>query len=408
MILRAAMAVLVGTAVAGAAAAGEWPQILGPHRSGVAAADERLADSWPAAGPPVAWRRPVGAGYAGVAVAGGRVFLFHREGDREVLEAVDARTGRSLWKADRPTSFAPQVGGGNGPLCVPLVRDGRVITFGPQGRLACRDAATGETRWERETHREFTAQEGYFGAGATPVVSAGNVVVNVGGRQEAGLVAFDLASGTTAWQRTSEAAGYSAAVVVPDGDVLAVTRLSCLLVDPRTGDVRWRFPFGQRGPTVNAASPVLLGGDRFLVTASYGIGCVCAAFDRTAATPVWQGERPLATQYCTPILVGGHLYGIDGRDDVPPADFVCIEAATGQEAWRERDFGYGTILAADGKLVVARTDGTLLLVRPDSARLDVVARARPLEGTVRALPALADGRLYLRDDATLICLSLAP
>jgi outer membrane protein assembly factor BamB len=135
---------------------------------------------------------------------------------------------------------------------------------------------------------------------------------------------------------------------------------------------------------------------------------VCAAFDGAAAKPLWEGAGPLATQYCTPILVDVHLYCIDGRDDLPPADFVCVEAATGREAWRERNFGYGTLLAADGKLVVAKTDGELLLVRPDAARLDVLARARPLAGTVRALPALSAGRLYLRDDATLTCLSLAP
>jgi outer membrane protein assembly factor BamB len=108
------------------------------------------------------------------------------------------------------------------------------------------------------------------------------------------------------------------------------------------------------------------------------------------------------------VLVGDHLYGVDGRDDLPPAEFVCVDAATGREAWRERLDAYGTLLVADGKLVVAKTDGELLLVRPDATRLEVLARCRPLAGTVRALPALAAGRLYLRDDATLTCLSVAP
>jgi outer membrane protein assembly factor BamB len=235
--------------------------------------------------------------------------------------------------------------------------------------------------------------------------------VNVGGRGEAGIVAFDFETGKTLWQRTAEAASYSAPVAVDVGGaphVLMVARLSCLLIDAATGDVRWTFPFGQRGPTVNAASPVVIGGDRFLVTSAYGVGCVCAAFDREAVKPVWQGEGPLATQYCTPLLVGDHLYGIDGRDDVPPADLVCVVAATGREAWRERDFGYGTLLAADGKILAAKTDGELLLVRATPAGVETLARCRPLPGTLRALPALARGRLYLRDDATLICLDLAP
>lgn len=394
-----------------AARGGDWPQILGPARNGVAAADERLAAAWPAAGPREVWRRPVGAGYAGLAVVGTRAILFHRAADREVVEALDAATGATLWQADWPTRFQPQVGGGAGPLCTPVVQAGTVITYGAQGVLAAHDLTTGRQRWVRETHREFSAPEGYFGAGSTPLVIGDRVIVNVGGRGDAGIVAFALDTGATVWQRTAEAASYSAPVAVDVAGVphaLLVTRLSCLLVDAATGEVRWRFPFGQRGPTVNAATPLVLGGDRLLVTSAYGIGCVCAAFDGAAATPLWQGAGPLASQYCTPVLVGDHLYGVDGRDDLPPAEFVCVDAATGREAWRERLDAYGTLLVADGKLVVAKTDGELLLVRPDATRLEVLARCRPLAGTVRALPALAAGRLYLRDDATLTCLSVAP
>jgi outer membrane protein assembly factor BamB len=394
-----------------AARGGDWPQILGPARNGVAAADARRAAAGPAAGPREVWRRPVGAGYAGLAVVGTRAILFHRAADREVVEALDAATGATLWQADWPTRFQPQVGGGAGPLCTPVVQAGTVITYGAQGVLAAHDLTTGRQRWVRETHREFSAPEGYFGAGSTPLVIGDRVIVNVGGRGDAGIVAFALDTGATVWQRTAEAASYSAPVAVDVAGVphaLLVTRLSCLLVDAATGEVRWRFPFGQRGPTVNAATPLVLGGDRLLVTSAYGIGCVCAAFDGAAATPLWQGAGPLASQYCTPVLVGDHLYGVDGRDDLPPAEFVCVDAATGREAWRERLDAYGTLLVADGKLVVAKTDGELLLVRPDATRLEVLARCRPLAGTVRALPALAAGRLYLRDDATLTCLSVAP
>lgn len=396
------------TAVSG----GEWPQILGPGRNGIAAADERLADSWPAAGPRVIWRRDVGAGYAGIAIAQGRGFLFHRIGDREVIEAFDPATGGTLWKADHATGFRPQVGGGDGPLCVPVVNEGSVLTFGAQGVLTCLDAATGRRLWVRETHREFAAQEGYFGAGSTPLVVGDRVIVNVGGaKQDAGVVAFAVASGETAWQATREPASYSAPVLATIGGephVLIVTRYACLLIDPASGAIRWQFPFGQRGPTVNAATPLVPAAGRLFVTAAYGIGCVSAEFDRDAARPRWQGAGPLATQYCTPIAAGGHLYGIDGRDDVPPADLVCIAEETGRELWREKDFGYGTLLMADGKLVAAKTDGELVLMRATPAGVDVLARARPLPGTVRALPALSAGRLYLRDDTTLTCLDLAP
>lgn len=399
------------TVLSAAARAGDWPQILGPQRNGIAAADESLPDAWPAGGPPVVWRREVGTGHAGVAVAAGRTVLFHRIDGEEVVESLDAATGRTLWRAAHPTTFAPQVGGGNGPLCVPLVHDGRVIVFGAQGVLRCLDAATGVERWRRDTHREFGAQEGYFGAGSTPVVAAGHVIVNVGGsRQGAGVVAFALDTGEVAWKATAEPASYSAPIVTKAGGeahVLMVTRFACLLVDPRAGAIRWQFPFGQRGPTVNAASPVAWGDGRLLVTAAYGIGSVGASFDAAGFTKLWEGVEPLATQYCTPVVIDGLAYCIDGRDDVPPAALKCLDAATGRVRWTEPGVGYGTLLAADGKLVVVQADGTLLLVRPRAERCEILGRARPLAGTVRALPALASGRLYVRDDAALACLGVA-
>lgn len=410
-------AVIVALLLAAAARAGDWPQILGPTRSGIAAADERLARSWPAGGPRRSWRREVGAGFAGLAVVGDRGFLFHRIGDREVLEAIDVATGEGIWSDGHATTFSPQVGGGDGPLCPPAVRDGKAIVFGAQGVLACVDAVTGRRLWQRDTHREFDAAEGYFGAGSTPLVIDDRVIVNVGGRRgDAGLVAFDLATGETAWSATREGAGYSAPVEVSvDGrpHVLAVTRLSCLLVAAADGAVRWSFPFGQRGPTVNAASPVLLGTGRFLVTSSYGIGSIAATFDADRATTVWQGTEAVASQYATPVVVGDHLYALDGRDDMPPADMVCVEPATGRVLWRDSGFGYGTLLVADGMIIAAKTDGEIVLVRPDPVRLDERARARPFAddargGPLRALPALSAGRLFLRNDRTLVALDVGP
>ena len=397
--------------------AGDWPQILGPARNGVAAADERLADTWPAAGPRHVWRRTVGAGVAGVAVAGGRVYLFHRVDDRETLESLDATTGRTLWSDSHPTSFSPQVGGSDGPLCTPLVHERCVVIFGAQGVLACVDAATGKRLWSRDTHRDFGAIEGYFGAGSTPLIVGRRVIVNVGGaKRNAGVVAFDVDTGETLWTATSEQASYAAPVRVRVGGqdhVIVVTRYQCLLIEPAAGNVRWTFPVGQRGPTVNAASPLVFEDSHLLVTAAYGIGSVYAAFDARAATPVWQGPESLASQYATPIDVNGRLYCIDGRDDMPPADFKCIDRQTGRVLWSEPGFGYGTVLLADGKLIVVKTDGELVLVRPNAAEFEVLARAQPFAddpagGAVRALPAIAGGHLYVRDDRTLSCLDVAP
>lgn len=408
--MKAVVPVMLVATMAAGVQAGEWPQILGPDRNGVAAADERLAEAWPADGPRVVWRRKVGSGYAGVAVADGRAILFHRVGGEEVVESLDTASGKTLWQAAHPTTFSPQVGGGDGPLCVPLIHDGRVIVFGAQGVLRCLDAETGAERWRHDTAREFGAQQGYFGAGSTPVVTAGNVIVNVGGsRQGAGVVAFAIDTGAVVWKATAEPASYSAPVVTKIGGepyVLMIARYACLLLEPKSGAIRWQFPFGQRGPTVNAATPVVLPDGHLLVTAAYGIGSVYAAFGADGFTKKWEGTDALATQYCTPIAHGDHVWCIDGRDDVPPADLVCVDRHTGRSSWREANFGYGTLLAADGKLLATKTDGELVLMTATPAGITILGRARPLAGTVRALPALASGKLYLRDDTSLACLDI--
>lgn len=389
--------------------AGDWPQVLGPHRNAIAAEDERLADAWPEEGPPVIWERPVGSGYAGVSVVGEIVILFHRERGEEVVEALSASTGETLWRDGHPTTFYPQVGGGDGPLCVPAVQAGKVITYGAQGILRCNELKTGKREWLRDTHRDFGAREGYFGAGSSPVVVGDRVIVNVGGsRQNAGVVAFSLTDGETLWKKTEEPASYSAPTsVLVEGrpHVLMLTRYKCLLIDAEEGAIRFQFPFGQRGPTVNAATP-LVSDETLLVTAAYGIGTVYATYSIYNVESVWESERLLASQYCTPIRIGSHLYAIDGRDDVPPADLKCIDLDAERVLWVEQNYGYGSLLFADGKLLSCGTNGELVLGRASPEGFVRLASHRISRGTVRALPALSEGRLFVRDEQLLKCLDV--
>ncbi|MCA9081207.1 MAG: PQQ-binding-like beta-propeller repeat protein [Planctomycetaceae bacterium] len=390
--------------------AGDWPQILGPNRNGITLDDERLAESWPSSGPPVLWSREVGAAVAGVAVSGPRAILFHRERDNEVIECLQAENGQTLWKQSYPTTFYAQVGGGTGPLCVPTITEDVVITYGAQGVLTCCRLQDGTPLWQRKTHQEFSAREGYFGAGSSPLVVGDLVVVNVGGtKDESGVIAFDLATGKTRWTRTEEPASYAAPVLVSFEDqphVLMVTRYKCLLLDGPTGAIRFEFPFGQRGPTVNAACPLVIDNKQLFLTASYGIGAVLADFGPQHFQYVWERDEVLSAQYCTPIHQQGILYGIHGREDVPPADLRAIELQTGKLLWDKQNFGYGTIIAANGKLLIQKTDGDCILGVATPTGFKQLAHHRLLNGEVRALPALSSGRLYVRNEQELRCVQV--
>lgn len=388
--------------------AGDWPQILGPHRNG-AADEESIRDAFPASGLPTEWERPVGRGFAGVAVSEKTVVLFHRLGDQEVVEALDAATGDVRWKSEHVTSYVPSFVEDDGPRCVPVIHRGRVYVCGAQGVLKCLDLKTGETHWIRRTHEDFGAREGYFGAGSSPIIVGDRLLVNVGGRRpNTSIVAFDLKSGDTLWSSVTDEASYSSPVAATvDGATHAifVTRLNAVSVDPANGRVRFQFRFGQRGPTVNGANPVVLG-DKLFLTASYGVGAVLAGLSEDGAKELWRRDDVMSSQYTTPIEHRGLLFGIDGRQDVPPANLRCFNPQTGKIHWTEEAFGYATLIKADGKLLIQKTDGELVLAELNSDRYIEKSRTRLLTGTIRALPALADGRYFVRNDRVLKCVDL--
>jgi outer membrane protein assembly factor BamB len=396
--------------IASPLSAGDWPQILGPQRNGVADG-EKLAAAWPSGGPKTLWQKSVGHGFAGVAVAGEKAVVFHRIGDQEVAECLDSQTGKPVWKASFPTRYVSSISDDNGPRCVPLIQQDHVYLFGAGGGLHCVSLAEGKKLWSHECASEFGAPDGYFGAGSTPIVENGKLLVNVGaGRNQAGIVAFDCSTGNVVWKATDELASYSSPVAATvDGvrHVIFITRLNLVSLDPENGQVRFQFPFGARGPTVNAANPVLINGHMFL-TASYGIGAVYARIGKSEVRTVWKSDDAMSSQYPTPIYHGGVLYGIDGRQDVGVARLRCIDPKDGSVRWTKENFGMAAPILADEKLLLMKTNGELVMAEPTPRAFKQLASAELFKGTVRALPALANGLLYVRDESTLKCVDLRP
>jgi outer membrane protein assembly factor BamB len=389
--------------------AGDWPQILGPERNGKAHG-ETLAESWPANGPKVLWRHDVGSGYSGVAVRGNACILFHRLADEATVERLDSLTGQPVWKRSFPTRYVSSIANDNGPRCTPLIEGDAVYLLGADGDAHAVALSDGEIRWSRDLYKDYGAPSGYFGAGSGPIVEGELLLENVGGKQGYGLVALDRTSGQTIWHQTDEQASYSSPVAATLGNqrqVIFVARMNVVSIDPRTGAERFRFPFGMRGPTVNAANPLIVGTNLF-VTASYGVGAKMAAISPDGAKVIWENDDSLSSQYTTPIEFHGNLYGIHGRQDVGVAEMRCIELATGAIRWSQTGFGTANLIGVDDKLLVQKTDGELLLVRADPDHFMSLATARifPEGSVVQALPALADGRLFVRDEKTLIAVQV--
>jgi len=401
---------LVSTAFALAtgvpAAAVDWPQYLGPARNGTYDGPP-LRESWPPSGPPVVWRRQVGEGFAGPVVVGNRVILFHRVGDREVVESLEARTGTSQWQYGYPTTYRDDFGFDEGPRAAPVVADGVVYTFGAQGQLHAVDLERGTRLWSEDTTARFGVAKGFFGAGGSPLVEGGRVLVNIGGAK-AGIVAFDARSGKVLWTATDDAASYSSGVAATIGGrrlAIFLTREGLVGLDPADGRVqfqqRWR---ARMAASVNAATPLVIG-DLIFVSAEYGPGAGVLRVEGTTLAPLWASDEVLSNHYATSVHHDGHLYGYHGRQEFGPS-LRAVELRTGTVTWSEDTFRAGSVTLAGDRLVILRESGELLLAPASPQRFAPIARAQVLQGVVRPYPAIADGFLFARNENTLVCLDL--
>ena len=387
-------------------AANDWPQYLGPSRNGVYAGPA-LADTWGANGPKVVWRKQVGQGFAGPAVVGNRVILFHRVGNEEVLESLDAATGNSMWRYAYPTRYRDDFGFDEGPRAVPVVADGVIYTFGAEGQLHAVDLAKGTRLWSEDTMKRFGVPKGFFGAAGSPLVEGGRVIANVGG-DKAGIVAFEAKTGKVLWTATDDDASYSSGVAATIGGRrlgVFLTRDSLVGLDPASGMVqfqrRWR---ARMAASVNAATPIIVG-DEIFVSAQYGPGAGVLRVNGSQLTDVWTSDDVLSNHYATSVFYNGYLYGFHGRQEFGPS-FRAVEFQTGTVKWSQEQFRAGSVLLAGDRLLITREGGELVLASASPQAFKPIARAQILQGVVRPYPALADGLLYVRNENTLVCLDL--
>ena len=392
-----------------AAGASDWPQFLGPKRNGVYGG-AAISASWPASGPTRLWRKPVGEGFSGAVVQAGRLVLFHRIESRERVECLEARTGRPLWQYDYPTDYRDDFGFDGGPRATPSIWEGKVYTFGAQGVLHCLELESGRKVWSVKTHRKFGGSKGFFGAACSPLVEDGRLFLNVGGREQAGLVAFDARTGRVLWTATDDEASYSSPAMATLGgrrQVLFLTRTGLVSVDPKSGEVLFRFRWRARSrASVNAATP-LAAGPLIFLSASYGTGAVQLRVKGAEPETVWTSDESLSNHYSTSVIRGNHLFGFHGRQEYGQS-LRCVALKTGRVLWSRDGFKAGTVSLAGDRLVVLKENGELLLVAASPQGFSLIAKARVLAPTVRAYPALADGRLFARNQKELVAVDLQP
>jgi outer membrane protein assembly factor BamB len=396
----------------GLTAAGDWPQWLGPQRDG---SSSEKVQAWKAP-PKVLWREPVGEGHSSPIVAGGRVILHTRLRDREDEEIVafDAKTGKEIWRQSYPRGKYSNIFG-NGPRATPALADGRLYTFGVTGILSCFDAASGKQLWQVDTLKEFQATNLLFGASSSPIVLEDKVLVSAGNKGGF-IAAFHCKDGSLAWKNQDDPASYSSPIRIGKGkteQVIFLTGKRLLGLQPADGSVFWEFPLVDK-LFESSTTPVRVGDLLLASSITYGsVGLKLAEKDgKPSASKVWKNDE-LTCYFSTPVAVSKeHVYMVTGSNPLGlehVSTLRCLEAGSGKVLWSRPKVGkYHASLLRTGndQLLMLDDAGNLVLLEPNAKEYSELARTK-ICGETWAHPALADGRLYVRDNKELICVQFA-
>lgn len=374
------------------ATAGDWPQILGIHRNGIAET-ETLAD-WNVS-PKIGWQIECGTGFAGVSVVANKLYLAHRIGAKEVLDCLAADTGEKIWRAQFPASYAGGYNPDDGPRCVPIVDRDQVIVHGAAHDVHAVDITNGKVLWTRALGEDYITEDGYFGAGSTPVVIGDSIVIALGGEEGAGVVALSRDNGKTQWALSDLEADYASPVAFDKSRVIVPMRMTTLVIDASAGKILHEIPFGKRGLNVIGATPVLAG-KNLLLTASYGIGAQLIDLSNGSPEVIWDKSDVLSSQYNSGVVRGEYIYGTHGREDMGRAAFRCVNLKSSEVQWTRESYGVAHVIRADNRLLLLNSEGQLEMIAADSDSFKSLGKFDLPNGTYRAVPALSNGRIFCR------------
>ncbi len=441
-ILFASLAILNSLGALCPARADDWPQWMGPKRDSVWR-ETGILEEFPEGGPKVLWRVKIAGGYAGPAVADGRVYVTDfvtdvdtkKESSPQARPAIDgkervlclnAQTGEEIWTKTYPCKYS--ISYPAGPRCTPTVHQGKVYTLGAEGNLFCLDAANGTVLWSKDFKTDFQAKTPVWGFCGHPLVDGQKVICLVGGK-EGVAYAFDKDSGKELWHALDAAEpGYSPPTMIEAGgtkQLLIWHPESINSLNPETGAVYWSVPLvPQFGMAIMA--PRQLGNELF----AGGIGGVSVllklAPDKPAATVVWRGSMKTGASpvNATPFLENGFMYAVD-----QPGALMGVRLDTGERVWqtfkpvsdkpdtRKVNSGTAFLVKNGDRFFLFSETGHLIIARLSPKGYDEISRCKLLEPTAPAFdpnrevvwshPAFANKCVFARNDKELVCTSLA-
>jgi outer membrane protein assembly factor BamB len=382
----------------------DWPQWRGPHRDAVSK-ETGLVDGWGREGPRILWRIAAGAGFSSVSVSHDRLYTLWDEDDTQFLVCLASGTGEELWRRALGPGFRHHYG--NGPRVTPLVDDGLVYAIGTGGRLLAADRDTGRVVWQRHLVSDFQARLPAYGYSSSPIVVEDKLILEAGGPDET-FLALDKKTGQVAWAALNDSPAYSSPIAIEVAGVEQVVFWSAHglhSLATETGGLLWRYSWETLCPAagnpLNTGTPIFIAPDRIFLSSASGAAVIrlTRVGDAFDVEDVWE-SREFRADVNTALLADGQIYGFDH------GTLKSLDAATGEVRWKARGFQRGSLIAADGRLIVLGERGKLALVAATPEKFVEHSSAAVLRGRNWTMPTLADGRLYLRNQEEIVCVDM--
>ena len=391
------------------AVAADWPQFGGPHRNFTTDSKD-LASSWPPEGPRRLWSRQMGDGYSGIVVDDGTLFTMYRKGEQEIVVALDAGTGKTLWEHAYAAPFLSSMDmkHGPGPHSTPLVAGGRVFTVGVTGKFFALDKKTGKVEWFHDLYRDFNIDQRKRGFSCSPIAYRDTVILQTGGAGNS-IMAFRQTDGAVAWKKESFSNSASSPVLIHfagQEQLVVFMAKQVAGLDPGNGDLIWTIPHRIRNG-LNISMPVWGEGNLLFCSSAYDGGSrlikLIKVAGRTVASNMWHTNQ-MRVHIGSILRLGDYVYGSSG--DFGPAFITALNVRTGKIAWRDRSFAKANLLYANGKLIILDEDGRLALATVSPKGLKVLSQVDLLQSNCWTAPSLVGRTLYVRDRKSIVALDL--
>ena len=381
-----------------------WTNYRGPARDG--RYDEApIRTAWPAEGLPLLWKQPIGGGYASFVVAEGMAFTIEQRRRQEIVAAYDVETGRELWTHGSDAEFIESMGG-DGPRATPTWEAGRLWALGAEGDLRCFDSKTGKLHWSRNILTDNGASNLQWGMAAAPLIVDDKIVVLPGGRSGKSVVAYNKLSGAPVWRSLNDTQAYVSPMLVTlagKRQILVETANRVVGLAVEDGSLLWETSWNT-DMGINCSQPIVIDANRFFLSSGYGKGAALVAIsnsgDGLTARKVWENSS-MKNKFNSSVLYEGNVYGLD------EGILTCVDATTGDRKWKGGRYGYGQVILASGHLVVITDTGELVLVKATPDKHTEVAKFSAIEGKTWNYPAIAEGRLLVRNQTQMACFDLA-